>query len=180
MHLFDLLLFILLALGFFWGLRKGLIQTLASLLALILGVYIALKFSGDFAQWLTQWFDWSKKNADWVSFIALFILTVMVVVLLGKWITKIAGLVALGWLNRLLGALLYTAQTALILSYLLWFFTQIKLEDYLLPENTKTESKSYPMIASFAPTITPMIQDLWNERRATDQENDRETDQKQE
>lgn len=50
MHLFDLLLLILLVLGFLWGLRKGVIQTLASLLALILGVYISLTFTGDLAQ----------------------------------------------------------------------------------------------------------------------------------
>lgn len=161
MHLFDLLLLILLVLGFFWGLRKGLIQTLASLLALILGVYIALTFTGDLAQLLTRWFDWSKKNADWVSFIVLFILTVMAVVTLGKWVTKIAGLIALGWINRLLGAFLYTAQTALILSYVLSFFAQVQLDDYVLPENTKTESKTYSAIAGFAPTITPMIQDFW-------------------
>ena len=176
MHLFDLFLLILLALGFFWGLRKGLIQTLASLLALILGIYVALKFTGDLAQWLTQWFDWSKKNADWVSFVALFILTVMAVVVLGKWITKIAGLVALGWINRLLGALLYTAQTALILSYVLWFFAQVKLDDYLLPENTKTESRSYALIAGFAPTITPMIQDFWNSRWGAQQETEQSQD----
>lgn len=170
MHLFDLLLLILLALGFFWGLRKGLIQTLASLLALILGVYVALKFTGDLAQWLTEWFDWSKKNADWVSFIVLFLLTVMAVVTLGKWITKIAGLVALGWINRLLGGILYTVQTALILSYVLWFFAQVKLDEYLLPDNTKTEAKSYALIAEFAPTITPMIQDFWNSNWGSNQE----------
>ena len=161
MHLFDLLLLILLVLGFLWGLRKGLIQTLASLLALILGIYIALTFTGDLAELLTQWFGWSKKNADWVSFIVLFILTVMAIVTLGKWITKMAGLIALGWVNRLLGAFLYAAQTALILSYVLWFFAQVQLDNYILPENTKTESKGYPAIAGFAPTITPMIQDFW-------------------
>ena len=177
MHLFDLLLLILLALGFFWGLRKGLIQTLASLLALILGVYVALKFNGHLAQWLSMWFDWSKKNADWVSFIVLFILTVMAVVTLGKWITKIAGLVALGWINRLLGALLYTAQTALILSYVLWFFAQVQLDEYLLPENTKTEAKSYPWISGFAPSITPMIQDFWSSHWGADQASESEKNQ---
>lgn len=174
MHLFDLLVLILLALGFFWGLRKGLIQTLASILALILGIYVALKFTGDLAQWFTEWFEWTKKNADWVSFILLFVLTVMSVVTLGKWVTKIAGLVALGWINRLLGAILYAAQTALIMSYVLWFFTQIQLEDYLLPENTKTEAKSYALIAGFAPTITPMIQDFWTRTWGADQEQNQE------
>ena len=172
MHLFDLLLLILLVLGFFWGLRKGLIQTLASLLALILGIYIALTFTGDLAQLLTRWFDWSKKNADWVSFIVLFILTVMAVVTLGKWVTKIAGLIALGWINRLLGAFLYTAQMALILSYVLWFFAQVQLDDYVLPENTKTESKTYSAIAGFAPTITPMIQDFWASHWGQEQQKD--------
>ena len=171
MHLFDLLLLILLGLGFLWGLRKGLIQTMASLLALILGIYVALRYNGALAQLLTQWFDWSKKNADWVSFIVLFIMTVTAIVILGKWVTKLAGLVALGWINRLLGALLYTAQTALILSYVLWFFAQVKLDDYLLPENTKTESKSYALIAGFAPRVTPMIQDFWNSHWGSNQEN---------
>jgi membrane protein required for colicin V production len=171
MHLFDLLLLILLGLGFLWGLRKGLIQTMASLLALILGIYVALRYNGALAQLMTQWFDWSKKNADWVSFIVLFILTVTAIVILGKWVTKLAGLVALGWINRLLGALLYTAQTALILSYVLWFFAQVKLDDYLLPENTKTESRSYGLIAGFAPTVTPMIQDFWNSHWGSNQEN---------
>ena len=172
MHLFDLLLLILLVLGFFWGLRKGLIQTLASLLALILGIYIALTFTGDLAQLLTRWFDWSKNNADWVSFIVLFILTVMAVVTLGKWVTKITCLIALWWINRLLGAFLYTAQTALILSYVLWFFAQVQLDDYVLPENTKTESKTYSAIAGFAPTITPMIQDFWASHWGQEQQKD--------
>ena len=121
---------------------------------------------------LTRWFDWSKKNADWVSFIVLFILTVMAVVTLGKWVTKIAGLIALGWINRLLGAFLYTAQTALILSYVLWFFAQVQLDDYVLPENTKTESKTYSAIAGFAPTITPMIQDFWASHWGQEQQKD--------
>ena len=165
MHLFDLLLFTLLVLGFIWGLRKGLIQTLASLLALVLGVYVALTFTGATAQLLTQWFDWPKKNTDWIAFIVLFILTVVIVVTLGKWVTKLAGLVALGWINRLLGGLLYTAQTALILSYVLWFFAQIQLDDYVLPEQTKTEAKSYEALAKFAPSITPTLQEFWSRHR---------------
>jgi hypothetical protein len=37
----------------------------------------------------------------------------------------------------------------------------VQLDEYVLPENTKTESKTYTVIAGFAPTITPMIQDFW-------------------
>lgn len=161
MHLFDIILLIILSLSFIWGFRKGFIQTLASLLALILGIYVSVHYTSDLSQVLHQWFNWSKNTSHWVGFIILFIATVTGVVFVGKLITRLAGAIALGWINRLLGGLLYGLQTVIILSYLIWFLNQVHLMPYVLSAESQKESKTYEKLAGVAPNLTPIIKDLW-------------------
>jgi len=161
MHLFDIIVLIILSLSFFWGLRKGLIQTLASLLALIFGIYVSVHYTNHLSQVLINWFDWTKKTGDCVSFLTLFIVTVTSVVFIGKLVTRLAGLIALGWINRILGGLLYGLQTIIILSYLIWFLNQVHLMQYVLAIESQKESKTFAKLAWVAPNLTPIIKDLW-------------------
>ena len=50
--------------------------------------------------------DWDSKTIQITSFIFLFILIIYSISLLAKMITKTLKLIALGWLNRILGGFL--------------------------------------------------------------------------
>ena len=82
------------------GLVKGFIVEIASLLALILGVYGAIRFSGFMAEWLVNYISWQASYIDLAAFGLTFTLIIIAVSMLGKFFTKLAKIIMLNWLNR--------------------------------------------------------------------------------
>ena len=76
MNYFDIIIIIPLLWGAFKGFKKGLIIELASLIALFLGVWGAIKFSSVVGNYLDQTFTVSEKFLPLVSFAVTFILIV--------------------------------------------------------------------------------------------------------
>ena len=60
----DAVLGIWLAWAMFNGFRKGLIIKVASIVALVLGIYAGFHFSSFAAEWLNQQFDWSTRTTE--------------------------------------------------------------------------------------------------------------------
>ena len=105
MNTFDIVLLVFLLFGFIRGLMKGLFVELASLIALIAGVYGALHFSYFVGGFLESRVDWEEKYIAIVAFAITFIAIVIVIAMLGKLFTKMADFAALGFLNKLLGGI---------------------------------------------------------------------------
>ena len=83
MNILDIILVIPIVLLAFAGFRKGLIKELASLVALILGIYFAVYFSDWTAGFLTQHFDINQRYVFIIAFVLTFIGVVILVSLLG-------------------------------------------------------------------------------------------------
>ena len=142
MNYLDLILGGLIAYGAVKGFFKGLIIEAASLLALLLGVVCALLFSAALGHLLATYFKDSPLPPAGVIFIGIFIAVIIAVNLLAKGITKILKMAALGFVNRVFGALFGGLKFALALSVLLllidqfsflfqYFDTEILDESYL-------------------------------------------------
>ena len=142
MNYLDLILGGLIAYGAVKGFFKGLIIEAASLLALLLGVVCALLFSAALGDLLATYFKDSPLPPAGVIFIGIFIAVIFAVNLLAKGITKILKMAALGFVNRVFGALFGALKFALALSALLllidqfsflfqYFDTEILDESYL-------------------------------------------------
>ena len=67
-NILDLVFGGLIIYGSFKGFRKGVIVELASLLALVLGIYGAIHFSGYVADQLANYIDWDKRYVDLAAF----------------------------------------------------------------------------------------------------------------
>ena len=80
----DLIFGGLILFGAFKGFRKGVIVELASLLALVLGIYGAIQFSGFVADQLVVYIDWDKRYVDLAAFGLTSIAIILGVSLLGK------------------------------------------------------------------------------------------------
>lgn len=142
MNYLDLILGGLIVYGAVKGFFKGLIIEAASLLALLLGVVCALLFSAALGDLLATNFKESPLPPAGVIFIGIFIAVIIAVNLLAKGITKILKMAALGFVNRIFGALFGGLKFALALSALLllidqfsflfqYFDTEILDESYL-------------------------------------------------
>ena len=170
MNYIDIVLGILLLLSAIGGFKKGLIVELASLAALILGIWGAIKFSYITSEFLVDNFDWKWDHLNTVSFIITFIVIVILVHIVAKTVTKLVETVMLGFVNKLAGLIFGFLKGAIILSIILVVFDKINEDVKILSEKTKTESRIYEPLKDFAPSIFPFI-DFWDKENKS--ENDK-------
>ncbi|HRO42577.1 MAG TPA: CvpA family protein [Flavipsychrobacter sp.] len=134
---------------FIRGYMKGIIVAVFSVLAIILGIVCALKLSGIFGAWLLEKGWVTTGWATIISYAILFFGVLVLVRLLAKAIQSVAQLTMLGWLNGLIGGLLYAFMAAVIWSSILWIANQVH---FVSPE-TKTYSKTYSYLEPLAPWV---------------------------
>ena len=119
MNYIDIVLGILLILSAIGGFKKGLIVELASLAALVLGIWGAIEFSYITSEFLVDNFDWKWDHLSTVSFIITFIVIVILVHIVAKTVTKMVETVMLGFVNKLAGLVFGFLKGAIILSIVL-------------------------------------------------------------
>ena len=148
----DIILAIPLIWGAFIGFKKGLVLELASLVGLILGIYGSIKFSDFTAKKLVEYVSISQEWLGLISFLVTFILIVFAVFLFAKILDRALKLVALGFVNRLLGLLFGVLKHALIVSTLLYFFENINKKFELTDKQLEQNSLLYkPLLKITAP-----------------------------
>jgi membrane protein required for colicin V production len=158
MNLVDIVLGIILLIGFYSGFKKGLFVALASLVGLIAGIYGALYFSDYAAGYISEWFNWGTRTTQLAAFALTFIAIVLVVSMAGKFLTKIADFAMLGTINKLLGGAFNTITFALIISVIFMFVdASSDLSGYVISEEKKADSVLYTPIESLAPMVMPHI-----------------------
>src|SRR5512136_3116870 len=103
MNYIDLIIIVLLVFGLARGFINGFVKELASLLALIVGIWGAIKFSTFTAEKLYDYFDMTGKYVGIVAFLITFVIIVIIIHFIGLVIDKFADKVSLGFLNSVLG-----------------------------------------------------------------------------
>lgn len=156
MELIDIILGSLLAYGFVKGLWKGLFSELASVVALLLGMFIAVKFSG-FVGSMFEGHLGNPKYASITAFLLTFIGVVVGVVLLAKVFTKIADFSGLGFVNRILGGFFGLVKMALIASVALNFFLKLNSSNTFASQKTLEDSIFFNPIISISTYIFPIL-----------------------
>lgn len=157
MTILDIILLALLLFGLISGFVKGFFVEIASLLALVAGVYGAIHFSNFAADFLMSKVDWNEKTVNITAFAITFIVIVMVIALAGKALTKLADFAALGLINKVLGAVFGTLKIAVILSVVLIIFDSMNKALPFTDEDSIEESMLYQPIKDLVPAIFPII-----------------------
>jgi membrane protein required for colicin V production len=157
MSIIDIVLGALLLFGLIRGAMKGLFVEIASLVALVLGVYGAIHFSGFAAEFLESKVDWNEKTINIVAFAITFVIIVLTISLAGKALTKLADFAALGILNKLAGGVFGGLKIGLILSVLLIVFNKLNNTLPFMEKEDLEESILYKPVKSLAPMIFPNL-----------------------
>jgi len=158
MNYIDIVLGILLVLAAINGFRKGLVVEVASIAALILGIWGAIEFSYITSDFLVEQFDLQTAHLNIISFVLTFVVIVVLVHIVGNVVNKMLEAVMLGFVNKLAGLVFGLLKAALILSVVLVVFNKIDEGVHILPEDTKAESSMYEPIRSFAPMLFPFVE----------------------
>ena len=158
----DIILIVPLVWMVYRGFTKGLVVSLATLAALVLGIWAGIRFAGVAAGWLGQFIHIDEKYIPAISFAAIFILVILIVHLIGKAIEKLIDLMAMGFLNKLLGALLGLAKAVVIVSVLLYVISIFDTHEKLITPRVKQDSLLYAPIASVAPRLFPLFLDRFH------------------
>ncbi|MCQ0110873.1 membrane protein required for colicin V production [Zhouia amylolytica] len=148
MNFIDIVLGGLILFGFVRGLIKGLFIEVASLVALILGIYGAIHFSYFAGDFLNEKLEWDKNHINLIAFAVTFVAIVFLVYMLGKLLTKMASMVALGLLNRILGGIFGGLKLMIILAAILIFIDRSNTVLGFVDENTIDTSVLYNPVKS--------------------------------
>lgn len=159
MSTIDLLILIPLAWGAIRGIMKGFIIEIASLLAFWLGIVLAWKFSFLMKDYLQSHFQINQTILPFLSFLVLFLIIAIGVMMLGKFMEKLSELIQLKWLNRLLGGIFGLFKNLLVVSVALFLLNWGKLinhDKYMKREN----SFLYEPVYSIGLLAWPMLSQL--------------------
>jgi len=168
MELIDIILTVVLILGIIKGFRNGFFVELASLVSILLGIFVAIKFSYLTQSYLEQHGNWNPKTVQVAAFALTFVIVIIIVSMLAKIFTSIANFAFLGLLNSLLGALIGFLRTILVMSVLLNLFQKLNVIQNIIPVECKKKSVLYMPIREISKTIYPAISD-WFEVFQTDE-----------
>ena len=118
----DISILIIVGAGFVFGLFKGLVRELASLAAIVLGIYGAKLFSSLLVPLVVDMLGVSEKVAQPLSYVVLFIAIAVALLILARTVDKVFDAVSLGGLNKFLGGVFGALKYALIISVLINVF----------------------------------------------------------
>ena len=163
MGFLDIVLGVILIYGFIRGIWNGLFVELASVISLVLGIFIALKFSFILREILHSHVGWSPKTIQIVAFALTFILVVIGVYILAKFFTTIANFAALGLVNKIAGGFLGLIKMVLILSVTLNLFQKINSKNTFAEKATLDKSTLYNPILKVAAFIYPSIEEWYKD-----------------
>lgn len=150
---FDIAVILIVGIGFVVGLFKGLVKELASLLAIVAGVYLAKLFSQPLSYIIIEQFGFSQNITQPLSYIIIFVIVAILFLLLARLVDKFFDAVSLSFANKILGALFGAAKYMLILSVLLNVFDTLNNNFHFTDKKMDEGSITYAPLLKVAPKL---------------------------
>lgn len=160
MNSLDMVLGVFLTYGLFRGIKNGFFVELASLVSMLLGIYIAIKFSYLTQEYLQNHYTgWNPKVIQVTAFALTFVLVVVGVSMLAKVFTSIANFASLGIMNKILGGFFGILKTVLTISILINLFQKINSKETFVSKETQEKSALFLPIQEVSRSIYPAIEE---------------------
>ncbi len=155
--MFDIIFILIFCWAAFKGFTRGFILQAASLAALILGIYGAIKFSGFTAAVIMEKMGSHGENLPLIAFAVTFMIIVIIIHILAKLFEKMLELIALSFVNRIFGVLFNLVKYAFLISAVLVVINGFNRKTHFIPQERINESKLYTPLSNLAPLIFPYL-----------------------
>ena len=157
MNMIDLIILIPVAYATYKGFSRGIIIEAGSLLALVGGIYGALRFSSYTEEWIRVEAETSSEYLPMIAFVVTFVGIVIAVHLIARIVHTAIKAAMLGLPNRIAGAIFGLLKSTIIVSFLLVLVNSIDDTFQLIDNSTKQESLLFEPLSNVGPSILPMI-----------------------
>ena len=144
MGLVDIAILVILCFFLVKGIFRGLLREVCSLLGLVLGGVFAFTFHLPLAQLLQDSFHLPAQLCIWGSFLAIFLLLVILFAVLGFVLHRFVKLIFLGGFNRLAGAIFGVIQGVVVLAMIV-----LALNSSVAPDAVRGKLKSSQLAPPF-------------------------------
>ncbi len=131
--MFDIIVLVVIGILTIIGLWKGVVKQLFGLLGVLAGYFLAMRFYQPGSKFLTSIYPGTAKL---ISFIAIFLVCILVAHLIGWGAGRLLHITKLGFLNRIGGGLLGFLKGCLVVSVMVMLITAY------LPGDTRLFKKS--------------------------------------
>ncbi len=166
MNIIDMVLLAPVVLGLVFGLFKGLVRELMSLVAVVLGVAGARRFEPRLSPWLHEAFGLQENVTQAVAYLLLFVAIAIVLLIVAKMADKFLSAIALGGLNKLLGGVFGALKWALVASVLLNVFDTFDRRFAWIDRELKQRSLLYEPVLRFGPGLWEDAKELLPDAQA--------------
>ena len=150
---FDIVVLILLVVSAVTGFFKGLITMLTSLVAILLGAWLTMKFSYVTGGFLQSHFNFDGQYVTVASFVITFLIVVLGVHLLGRTIASLVKAISLGWADKILGVIFSVLRSAFIISAIVSALNSFGPASSIFSDDMKHDSVLFDKIAPIAPFV---------------------------
>lgn len=140
------------------GFKKGLVFEVASIIALILGTWAAIKFSNM----VGEYFNITGPYVDIISFVITFAGVIILIFILAKAIEKAVNITVSETMNKLMGTLFGALKIVFILSILFDFINSMDTREIVFKKEVKEASVLYPYVAPVGPFLMPSFREAFN------------------
>ena len=149
----DMMVLCLVGGSFVKGWRDGFIRQVATLGALLTAIYGCTKVALLLCSLILSAGLASERSVTFVSYISAFILILAIVRWAGHWVEHLVDDGPLSLINHLTGALCAASFALFIVSFTLNLVEGLDRHGFLLSEETKARSRTYPFIRETVPAV---------------------------
>lgn len=143
MEVIDIIIAIIIAVGFIGGLKDGLVKQAAGLVGLVAGLLLSKKLYLSVAATLNPLLGMSERTTQIVAFILILIVVPLLFSLVAWLISKLLKSVGLGWVNRLLGGVAGILEHAVIVGLIITAIESFDFTGHLISQEKKDASVLY-------------------------------------
>ncbi len=115
MNYFDIAAAIIICFFAFRGYKNGLVKELCNLVGLVVGVILAVRFSGYIGTLIQENTSIEDKYIPIIAFLIIFVVTTISAILIAKVLTKLLKIISLNWLNKIAGIVFSILKICVVL-----------------------------------------------------------------
>lgn len=164
LEILDIIILVIIAASAVFGIFKGFIRQVVSILALVLGIWCAARFTDSLASMVKGWFslEIAQQTLHIILFVVIFIIVMILAHFIGKGIEGIIKLSMLGWLNRILGFLFGAFKAIIIMGVAVYAIEYLNDMFNIIPKEVLGKSEGYQFLGHFAQKFFPFLHNCFS------------------